>query len=354
MATKSGPNIIPGNPTDLYYSMDAGSERCFSRSELAPYWADYSASLQAGRYTLPTNDSVYIRNTYAGWIGRFEAIMADSAPYTIMFDHVSDASSQIILDNDAVDDNQWNATISSSTTKQTYSFTRTPAQTSASTKIQFYLRRNSGGNIHISNFRFFKHKTISSIAGKNTLGFGYAGTFFGSPDFFSTNGGTFDFDGTNDYITTAYNKHNQTTGTIEAWVKLATITGNRYAFGVGGTSTVGASRCIRVSGSNWSVVTYGSANTQDWNDIANATTAWTHIGVGWSGTTLYFYLNGERSSFVASGIVTPTGSILRIGCEPWATSSLTDGQVALLRHHSTVLTEEQMKSNFNAQKNRFI
>jgi len=353
MATKSGPNIIPGNSTDLYYSMDAGSERCFPRSELAPYWVDYDGSLQAGRYTLPTNDSVYIRNTYAGWIGRFEATMADSAPYTIMFDYVTDSAGTLVLDNDSVDDNQWNANISASTTKQTYSFTRTPAQTSATTKIQFYLRRNSGGNITVSNFRFFKHKTISAIAGKNTLD-NYAGTFFGSPDFFSTNGGTFDFDGTNDYITTTYNKHNKSTGTIEAWVKLATITGNRYAFGMGGTATYGASRCIRVSGSNWSVVTYGGATNEDWNDIASATTAWTHIGVGWNGTTLYFYLNGVRSSITRSGVVTPTGSVFRIAAAPFATNSNTDGQVALLRHHSTVLTEDQIKSNYNAQKNRFI
>ena len=191
--------------------------------------------------------------------------------------------------------------------------------------------------------------TVTDLISSNT------GTLTNGVGFSTSNAGTWVFDGVDDYINIPnYTAHQSTTGTIEAWVKPDILTGNRYAFGAGGTTTYGASRALRISGGNWSVVTYGSANTQDWNDIANATTNWTHIGVGWSGTTLYFYLNGVRSSFVASGVVTPTGSVFRIAAAPFATNSNTDGQVALLRHHSTVLTEDQMKSNYNAQKNRFI
>ena len=180
-----------------------------------------------------------------------------------------------------------------------------------------------------------------------------SGTLVNGVTFSTANGGYFDFDGSDDYIhITNYTALQSTTGTIEAWVKLDTTTGNRYVFGAGGGTTFGASRCIRVSGSQWSVVTYGSS-TQDWNGIANATTDWTHLAMGWNGTTLYFYLNGVRSSITRSGVVTPIGTTLNISCEAWAATSFIDGQVAALKCYSNVLTEDQMRQNYNAQKSRF-
>ena len=113
MATKLGPNIIL---EELDFYIDAGSNRGYPRDDLAPYWVDYAGGLAAGRYSILGPDSIYMNTTYSSWIGRFEAFMSSSESYTIMFDHVSDASSQIVLDNDSVDNDQWNATISSSTT----------------------------------------------------------------------------------------------------------------------------------------------------------------------------------------------------------------------------------------------
>jgi len=163
-----------------------------------------------------------------------------------------------------------------------------------------------------------------------------------------------DFDGTDDLINiTNYTHHQRSTGTIEAVVKLNTISGNRYIFGAGGTTTYGASRALRVLNGYWGTVTYGSSN-HDWGTgVAASTTDWQHVAFGWNGTTVYFYINGVRSSITRSGLVTPLGTTLRIGMPPWTTGSASDGQIALIKHYSTVLTESEIQQNYKAYKNRF-
>ena len=162
------------------------------------------------------------------------------------------------------------------------------------------------------------------------------------------------YDGTNDYIDIInYTQHQRSTGTIEAVVKLGTISGNRYIFGAGGTFTYGATRALRVNSGYWGIVTYGSG-TEDWGTgVAASTTDWQHVAFGWDGTTVYFYINGVRSSTTRSGLVTPLGTTLRIGMPPWSVGSASDGQIAVIKHYSTVLTESEIKQNYNAYKNRF-
>ena len=353
MALFRGPNTVTDG---LVLAVDAGSERSYPRNTLnpslnvngLPAWVDYGGGLAAGRYSILNSIqpySILLNTTYNSWVGSFYTYVLSTYDYTIVFDYVTTSAGTLVLDNDGVNDNNWNATINATTTVQTYSVTKSVTGTGA---MNFYLRRNSGGDITISNFRFFKTSPVLNIVENNT------GTLNNGVSLDNANGSSFVFDGVDDYIhITNYTALQSTTGTIEAWVKLDTITGNRYVFGAGGTTTYGASRCIRVSSSQWSVVTYGSSGTQDWNGIANATTDWTHVAMGWNGTTLYFYLNGVRSSVTASGVVTPIGTTLNISCEAWAATSFTDGQVAALKCYSNVLTEDQMKQNYNAQKSRF-
>lgn len=163
------------------------------------------------------------------------------------------------------------------------------------------------------------------------------------------------FDGTDDYANVAsYTEHNQSTGSIEGWVKPTNNGGNRYAFGAGGTNTVGATRALRISGGNWSVVGYGNGTNADWNDIATATTDWQHVVITWSGTTYCFYLDGVKyGPTTRSGLVTPTGNIMRIGAPPFATNSNFIGSIASVKCYDAVLTQAQVTQNFNADRNRF-
>lgn len=189
--------------------------------------------------------------------------------------------------------------------------------------------------------------TTTSLVGSNT------GTLTNGVGFSTNNGGYWDFDGTDDYVNISnYTAHQSTTGTIEAWVKPDSTSGNTYAFGAGGTGTFGATRALRILNGFWSVVGYGSS-TEDWSTGVAASTNWQHVGIGWSGTTYYFYINGVRTSITRTGLVTPIGTALRIGCPPWSASSFIDAKIATLKCYSNVLTEAQSLQNFNAQKSRF-
>ena len=189
--------------------------------------------------------------------------------------------------------------------------------------------------------------SLNDLVGSNT------GTLTNGVTYQSINGGVFDFDGTDDYVNIPnYTAHQSTTGTIEAWVKPDSTSGNTYAFGAGGTTAYGGSRALRILSGVWGVVGYGSAN-EDWMTGVSATTNWQHVGIGWSGTTYYFYINGVRTSAIRTGMVTPTGTVLRISSPPWGAQSYINAKIATLKCYSNVLTEAQSLQNFNAQKSRF-
>ena len=189
--------------------------------------------------------------------------------------------------------------------------------------------------------------TVTSLVGSNT------GILQNGVGFSTDNGGIWDFDGTDEYINVSnYTAHQSTTGTIEAWVKPDSISGNTYAYGAGGTGTFGATRALRIFNGNWGVVGYGGS-TEDWGTGVAASTNWQHVGIGWSGTTYYFYINGVRTSATRTGIVTPIGSVLRMGNPPFNITEEFDGKIAALKCYSNVLSEAQMQQNFNAQKSRF-
>tara|TARA_R100000935_G_scaffold38798_1_gene60214 strand:+ start:667 stop:1335 length:669 start_codon:yes stop_codon:yes gene_type:complete len=193
--------------------------------------------------------------------------------------------------------------------------------------------------------------TTTSLVGTNS------GTLTNGVGFNSGNGGYWSFDGTDDYINFAsYTSHQQNEGSIEGWVKPTNNGGNRYAFGAGGTATVGASRALRIAGGNWSVVGYGSGGTsgQDWNDIATATTNWQHVVITWSFTTYCFFLDGVKYSAARTGIITPVGSVLRIGAPPFATNSNFIGLISSLKCYGRVLNQDEVTQNYNAQKSRFL
>ena len=373
MATKLGPNKIL---TESDFLIDAGSERSYPRSELAPYWVDYGGSLAAGRYHILGPDSIYIKNTYASWIGRFEAFMSSSEQYTIMFDYVDDtALGSLVLDNDAVDDNQWNATISTTSTKQTYSFTRTPAQVSSTTTIKFYLRRNGGGNITISNFRFFKTSPAYDLIGSNnaTLGNGTsysAGDGIGPGVGHSSTDhtvGAWRFDGSNDKINIGVGTGlNQFSGdfAISLWAKRITdnssygnLIGDYY------TNTVGTTNEWQImmgpgTGGNTKLLLYrvgsGSIIDQVSSGVANRT--WTNVVVTRVGQTISMYSNssvvGTATNTTTFG--TSTGN-LHIGVEGNGSSEPFNGEIAAVQiSNSRGFSADEVLQNYKALKNRFI
>jgi hypothetical protein len=356
MATKLGPSTIL---EELDFSIDAGSNRSYPRGDLAPYWVDYSAGLANGRYSILGPDSIYMNTTFSSWIGRFEAFMSSSESYTIMFDHVSDASSQIILDNDSVDNDQWNATISSSTTKQTYQFTRTPAQVSSTTRIGFYIRRNSGGNITISNFRFFKTSPTYDLIGSNNASL-INGAGFGDFDVRS-----FELDGTNDYLGVGVGTGlNRFSGdfSVSVWAKRGGGSGFGSLIADYYTGTVATTNEWQLMmGASSEITFYRVGSGSIFAGVASGGTVsgvnkWVNVVVTRLGSTIKLYSNGSVIGTATNTTTfgTSTGN-LNIGIDGNNSSEAHNGEIASVAiSNNKGLTAAEVLHNYNSLKNRFI
>ena len=112
-----------------------------------------------------------------------------------MFDYWSDNDSVTwSIDNDGVNNNDYNTTLTANKKKQTFSKTVNLTATGSST--MFIKPDATGSKVYIANYRFFKDGTAwNDLSGK-----GYDGTLVHSPAFSSANGCSFAFDGANDYV----------------------------------------------------------------------------------------------------------------------------------------------------------
>jgi hypothetical protein len=172
----------------------------------------------------------------------------------------------------------------------------------------------------------------------------------------STNGTMFtgaslDFDGSNDYVqNSSFTDHQSSSGTIVAWAKADSLTGGTYIFGVGGTTTYGATRAMRFTSSKLSLVGYGSG-TEDYNDFGPTlvTGQWYHVAYVWSGTSITGYVDGVGYSTTRSGLVTPTGTNVTAGQAPWV-GNYFNGQVADARMYNVALSAANIKELYNDSK----
>jgi len=348
MATAVGPNIVEDG---LVLSVDAGSERSYPRNNLNVSWLDYNSGLANDRYSILNSTQPYdilIKNNYTSWIGSFSHDILSAENYTIMFDYVADADSSLVLDNDGVNDNNWNATIPVTTSVQTYNVTKAVTVTG---NIKFYLRRASGGNITISNFRFFKADTVNSLVDTNT------GTLTNGTGFSNGNGGVFTFDGSNDYITfgNTQSLKNQAGGTISIWVHPET-TSMKFALGWHGNT----SNYMRLQVSGNGVTTLLTEVGNVGNSVSSTDTTplnqWTNIVITQNGTNSKIHINGvlQAGSGNSTWFATHPTLTLYLGSElSWGGYDF-NGKISNTLIYSRVLTAAEITQNYNAQKNRFI
>lgn len=170
--------------------------------------------------------------------------------------------------------------------------------------------------------------------------------------------GYFDFDGTNDTITTPAFDVSGGDFTVEVWIN-PDSTQTQYAnvFDYGHTGTVG----FTIQQNNTSTNTYyfyiGGVS-------ANFTTltagTWNHLAITLQNTSAVGYLNGSQDlSFTATGNTDTQGQPLSIGSWWGGSESATrqrywNGQYGLVRIHSRALNANEVQNNYDAQKNRYI
>lgn len=167
--------------------------------------------------------------------------------------------------------------------------------------------------------------------------------------------GELELDGTDDYMTfTGITGHQQAFGTIEAWCYPTIISGDRYVFSIGENTVYGASRALRLSDGYWSYVNYGS-NTEDWNNIVAANNnAWSHVVITWQGTYIRFFVNGTEYTATRTGLVTPQGGRMAIGCTTWSLgNSLFSGKIGSVKAYTKALSTIEIQNNYNRTKSQY-
>ena len=150
-----------GGPSGRPSSPETGS-LYLQESSLNVGWADYGGN--TANYNILNNDSIIIRNTSTGWIGYFYGNASPVGRYLLRFTYYTDSgTSSLVVDNDGIDDNTFNTTLTATMDPQTHYSTVT---TTAEGQIRMFLRHNGGGgNITITNFRM----VLESDANKSYL-----------------------------------------------------------------------------------------------------------------------------------------------------------------------------------------
>ena len=197
------------------------------------------------------------------------------------------------------------------------------------------------------------------------------GTLTNGVGFDSANGGSWTFDGTDDYITFGNNflvpgisQYDTITNfTIDVWVNWDTFAagtndeiiswwktgGSTYLDGFLGTTRAGggtaANPVIRF-GDGW-------ANTGVSFSSATDTGKWFNIVAIKTSNNAYVYVNGVLRATKGSALSWGFNDYPAVGRHPNLTEWL-DGKVSNIKLYNTALTQAEVTQNYNAQKSRFI
>ncbi len=192
--------------------------------------------------------------------------------------------------------------------------------------------------------------TWTDLAGSNN------GTLTNGPTFDSGNGGSIDFDGSDDYVPFSNFTSVASTGTVCQWFKPAIS-----------WSGSDPSQNMRLSGihTNWEfgrTNNVGGAFTFDLGGAERITTAqntwsntlWYNMVVTWdtSANTSKVYIGGILDNTGTATNSTSTGTF-EIGRSPGGLTQLWYGNIASVKYYNRVLTATEITQNYNALKSRF-
>jgi hypothetical protein len=195
------------------------------------------------------------------------------------------------------------------------------------------------------------------MSGNNRTGTFGAST--ASPTFDSSNGGSINFDGTNDIVTFSDTSLPSSTSsrTVSVWFKFDTlrlqvaisygtpnVTNSRQSWGMG---TLSNRIWMTTEGPNF-----------NFGESVPTVNTWYHVLATYDGTNLTRYLNGVQvatNNLVTDGtqLNTVLNGTLRIGDYATTANLPWDGRVANAMIYNRALTAAEVLQNYNALKSRF-
>ena len=194
--------------------------------------------------------------------------------------------------------------------------------------------------------------TATSLVGSDTA------TLTNGVGFSSNNGGYWEFDGTDDFITNN-NTYNLSNFTAEVWVyPTATPPGTTMASAI---STVypGTNSTVNYAiGWNSNYAWMGgffNGSSGGWHEVgvtSPALNTWHSYSLTYNGTTLILYHNGVSEGTLATTDTAAGGGPIRIG-RRWDGADFFPGNIPNAKVYNRALSAAEVLQNYNAQKSRF-
>jgi hypothetical protein len=215
---------------------------------------------------------------------------------------------------------------------------------------------NSGGRIVSDGLVMYldaanrKSFVSGSTIWRDLSGNNNSGSLTNGPTFSSANGGSILFDGNNDYapIGTSGFPFGSSAGTLSAWAKVNTISGNYIWIVSYGTANGSQSRFIGIQGGVYYFGGYG-------NDItANGVTSntWFNMVGVYNGANASMYINGVLVSGPTPKSWNTVANNAQIGRQ---TSGIEywNGNIAQVSIYNRALSAAEILNNYNVTKKRF-
>ena len=369
MAVRHGYGKIAGTDA-LVFAYDTGDTRNSYKGEpttnLYGNWVEYTAN----SYELLDNGANYVKLLASAgqpWAGRFEASVS-AGTYTVSFQHRTDdgGSNNFNIDNDAQDDNIWNANITTTTEWQTYTSTKTHTGTG---NHLLYFRRNSGaGNIYIRNVQIeLKSHATPFIRGTRSSTQGLLDLTGNSTIDISTV--SFDssaqkvFDGTDDYISVAdvgISDYSQPF-TMECvfMVDPAATWDNGYRSNIfgNGSSYSGMYGLNKYGGDNVGLYVRDASGGSSAGVSGLAKGVYYHLVGTWDGTDdIRIYLNGSLGTTTTSAKSGTRNTNIHIGGSrafSGAYGNHYQGEIPVAKYYNRALTASEVANNYRQYKSRF-
>lgn len=194
-------------------------------------------------------------------------------------------------------------------------------------------------------------------------GNGNDGTLTNGPTFASGNGGSIDFDGSNDYATISNTNivpNDITSLTVGGiWKRNGDGANYETVLHQSGNTTIGNSAYwFGYDLNNKVTATIGARQGVGWS--AGQTTIdadigkWFYTLASWDGSDVYVYVNGELIKSYSLTSYSNPGTVTRIGASGDASGYLANVGVSIIHiNPNKYFTQEEVLQNYNATKSRF-
>ena len=180
---------------------------------------------------------------------------------------------------------------------------------------------------------------------------GNNGTLVNGPNFNNSNGGIFNFDGTDDYV--SFQTITNNIYTLDFWYKMGGNDGTYGYFASGGANGVAISEGGTGNGLVYGRFYYWNGSSASVLSDIPSTTIWNNICVIINTTTNNLQLFGNGSQQYNSTVSGMATSVSNIGRYVVANNNFLKGNLATYKIYNKQLTPAEVLQNYNATKDRF-